>query len=72
MLKPSEKENDEGVSGTGALPIGLPTAQAMQSFSMDNGAPKRKRGRPKGSKNKSGCFDSASNGKLSPSILQNS
>ena len=30
----------------------MPTAIAMQSFHMDNGAPKRKRGRPKGSKSK--------------------
>jgi len=49
----STTQREASISGTGALPIGLPTSSAMQSFSMDNGAPKRKRGRPKGSKNKS-------------------
>lgn len=38
-------------STTGALPANVPAA-ALSNFSMDNGAPKRKRGRPKGSKNK--------------------
>jgi hypothetical protein len=39
----------------------------MQQYSMDNGAPKRKRGRPKGSKNKHMNSLGSSPGKGSPS-----